>query len=177
MREGDKAVIRPLVESDLPKLAAWDQDPEIARLMGGTPRDGAASRERYQKLMRDRNSVAMAIEGPHGDLIGEIELTEIAWRSGDAELIIRIGDRRFWGRGYGTDAVAAMLDVAFEEMNLRRVYLRVCEDNPRATKCYEKCGFRREGVVSRRLGDGQEPRVIVLMTIMREDYLRLKVAS
>ena len=77
----------------------------------------------------------------------------------------------------GFKAVRAMLEAAFDRLNLARVYLRVCADNRRAIRCYLKCGFRREGVVRRKLGPNGEARKVVLMTIMRSDFARMEIAS
>ncbi len=62
-----------------------------------------------------------------------------------AELGIVIGEKAYWGQGYGSDAIRTLLRFAFEEMNLHRVYLRVYEDNARGIRAYEKCGFCIEG--------------------------------
>ena len=56
-------------------------------------------------------------------LIGDIELDHIAWRSGEAELRVRIGEPSLRGKGLGTEAVRLMLAYAFERLNLTRVYV------------------------------------------------------
>ena len=58
---------------------------------------------------------------------------------------IHIGERDFWGKGYGTDALRVLLHYGFDELNLQRVSLSVLEGNARAMRSYEKCGFRLEG--------------------------------
>ncbi|MBP7868773.1 MAG: GNAT family N-acetyltransferase [Firmicutes bacterium] len=177
MCDGETVLLRQLAERDLGTMARWDADQELTSLMGETVRTESESRLRFSKLLSDRNSLAMAIVTQDGRLIGDIELTEIAWRSGDAELVVRIGDPDCRGRGMGADAVRAMLGAAFDRLNLARVYLRVCADNRRAIRCYLKCGFRREGVVRRKLGPDGEARRVVLMTIMRSDFARMEIAS
>ncbi|HON41809.1 MAG TPA: GNAT family protein [Bacillota bacterium] len=177
MCDGDTVLLRQLAEHDLGTMARWDADHELTSLMGETVRTESESRLRFAKLLSDRNSVAMAIVTQDGRLIGDIELTEIAWRSGDAELVVRIGDPSFRGKGLGSCAVRAMLEAAFDRLNLARVYLRVCADNRRAIRCYLKCGFRREGVVRRKLGPSGEARQVVLMTIMKSDFARVEIAS
>ena len=91
--------------------------------------------------------VLLAIETLEGVHIGNIGLHAIDWKDRGAELGIVIGEKAYWGRGYGTGATRALLRVAFEEMNLHRVYLRVDADNVRGIHCYEKCGFQKEGVL------------------------------
>ncbi len=58
---------------------------------------------------------------------------------------IVIGEKAYWGQGYGSDAICAVLRFAFQELNLHRVYLRARADNARGIRAYEKCGFRHEG--------------------------------
>jgi len=177
MQQLERAVLRPLEERDLDRIAGWDSDSELAHMMGGVPISIEESRGRYLKMLNDRNSLVMAIVDHSGWLIGDIELTEIAWRSGDAELSIKIGDPAYRDRGIGECAVREMLFIAFERLGLRRVYLRVCSDNLRAVRCYKKCGFRREGVVKRRLGPDDQVRVVTLMTILRSDFMNMQAVS
>jgi RimJ/RimL family protein N-acetyltransferase len=165
MCDGYTATLRPATDDDIETLVKWDCDPELAWLMGYERRSPEESRARMSRLMGDRNSVVMCIVGPGEQVVGDIVLTEIAWRSGQAELTVRIGDRGNWGKGLGQQAVRQMLDHAFNRLGLSRVYLRVCADNLRAIKCYLKCGFRREGAIKRTLVEGQEMRTVVLMTV------------
>ena len=64
-----------------------------------------------------------------------------------ASLGISIGEPDCWNRGYGAEAIGLMLDWAFLELNLHRVWLHVYANNPRGIACYEKVGFVREGVL------------------------------
>ena len=48
---------------------------------------------------------------------------------------------------YGTDAMLIMMRLAFDKMNLHRLYLDVHDYNSRAIASYEKCGFKREAVL------------------------------
>ena len=45
-------------------------------------------------------------------------------------------------KGYGTEALMRSVEYGFGELELRRIYLAVYADNPRAIHVYEKCGFR-----------------------------------
>ena len=51
------------------------------------------------------------------------------------------------GKGYGTDAVRALVDFGFAELRLERVWLEVGTENPRAQRAYEKAGFIREATL------------------------------
>jgi RimJ/RimL family protein N-acetyltransferase len=56
-----------------------------------------------------------------------------------------IGEKEYWSKGYGTDAIRTLMRFAFERMNLNRVELSTFDFNERAQACYRKCGFVEEG--------------------------------
>lgn len=58
-----------------------------------------------------------------------------------------IGEKSFWDKGYGSDALATFLKYIFEVKGFKKLYLRVYEDNKRAIRCYEKCGFKKRGIL------------------------------
>lgn len=62
-----------------------------------------------------------------------------------AVLEIVIGEKPFWGKGLGKDAIFALLKHACLTLGLHRVALDVFATNVRGIKCYEKCGFVHEG--------------------------------
>ncbi|HHT91656.1 MAG: GNAT family protein [Bacillota bacterium] len=106
-----------------------------------------------------------------GQIIGEIELDHIAWRSGEAELKVHIFDAEMHNHGHGSDAVMTLLGQAFLRMNLNRVYLRVLASNKKAVRCYEKAGFRKEGRL-RRLTEANMEEEIFLMGVSKAQYLK-----
>ena len=80
-------------------------------------------------------------------LIGTCQLHSISAVHRHAELQIRIGDVKQRGHGYGTDAVQLLLKFGFDDLNLHRIFLHVFADNKAAVRTYEKCGFKREGIL------------------------------
>jgi RimJ/RimL family protein N-acetyltransferase len=107
-----------------------------------------ANKDWLEKHIQDdqTNMYWFAIRALEDDrLLGDADLSVINWGSRDAFAGIGIGERQFWGKGYGTDAMALLLRYAFTELNLRRVTLNVFEFNQRAIRSYEKVGFRIEG--------------------------------
>lgn len=74
--------------------------------------------------------------------IGSVYLRDIDREKGEAEYGIFIGEEKALGRGYGTQAAERMLDYGFGELGLKRIFLRLLEDNAKALGSYEKAGFR-----------------------------------
>ncbi len=83
---------------------------------------------------------------------------------GETELGITIGERAYWSRGYGSEAVRCLLGHLFAELELRRVYLHTLTTNTRAQHAFRRAGFRRRRSVRR---DGYD---FERMEISREEY-------
>ncbi len=77
--------------------------------------------------------------------IGITSLIHIDSYNRNAECIIDIGNKGYWGQGYGKEAFILLLDYAFLELNLHRLSLRVFSFNDRAIKLYKSLGFQHEG--------------------------------
>lgn len=78
--------------------------------------------------------------------VGVIGLLNIDRFDKKAEFYITIGDHRFKQKGIATESSRMILDYAFEQLLLHKVYLNVDEENVIACKLYEKIGFLREGI-------------------------------
>ena len=85
---------------------------------------------------------------------------------------IGLGEREYWGKGYGTDTMRLAVRYAFMELNLNRVTLNVFEYNPRAIRCYEKAGFRHEGRQRQFLNRNGRRWDVLEMGILRDEWLR-----
>lgn len=169
--EGHRVILRPVRPEDLSALQAWDEDQEIVSLIGKKFMPETPIGEWYRQAKSDSRRRILAIETADGRLIGDVELEQINWRSGTAEMRICIGRKAYWGKGYGTDTIRTLLEMAFERLRLAMIYLRVYESNTRAISCYERCGFVRQGV----LKPGNrflEQKNIILMTVSRERFKR-----
>lgn len=150
---GQKTKLRPLEEKDLDQRARWVSDPEIAGLMGVVEKlDADLTHEDWVNLVRqwfnqrskDGNTHTYAIEDDSGKLIGDIDLQVVNRSTGMAWLTIEIGEKDYWGKGYGTDAITALLHYVFRHMNILQVRLNVKKSNERAVRCYQNCGFMKE---------------------------------
>ena len=73
------------------------------------------------------------------------------------------------GVDLGIELIDARED-GFEELGLRRVDLHTDADNARGIRCYEKCGFVREGVMRERRVRYGKPLDMVLMAVLRDEW-------
>ena len=173
--EGKLIRLRGYEKSDLDAVMSWWHDEEVTQFIGGAVFPvSTLEEERYiENVARgtDVSNKVFVIETlAERKYIGAIGLHNINWLCRHAELGMVIGDKAYWGRGYGTDSVHVLLRLAFQKMGLHRVHLHVFEFNQRAISCYEKCGFRREGVLRDywfKLGKFQDT---IVMAILAEEY-------
>ncbi|WP_270406389.1 GNAT family N-acetyltransferase [Paenibacillus timonensis] len=83
---------------------------------------------------------------------------------------IGIGEKGYWDKGYGSDAMKALIHYLFQTMNLNRIQLETWSGNERAIRSYEKNGFVVEGRLRNETYiDGKYYDTIV-MGLLREDY-------
>jgi len=79
-----------------------------------------------------------------GTPIGLIGFNWLALHHRTAMLTAFIGEREYWGGGYGTDGLLLLLEYAFDWLDLRRVWLMTMSLNERVTRQMEKVGFQLE---------------------------------
>ncbi|MDA8443400.1 MAG: GNAT family protein [Peptococcaceae bacterium] len=176
MYQGNLVKLRAYRRGDIPLAWEYINDPEVKRLLSpGIPFPLTLGEEEkwFENISAYNDTYNFAIETLQGGkYIGGCGINNVDWKNSVATVGIFIGDKGFWGKGLGTDAMQILLKFIFEQMNLNKVKLLVYSFNPRAIKCYEKCGFQREGILRREIfRDGQYHDQFV-MGILREEYLR-----
>ena len=85
-----------------------------------------------------------------------------------------IGEREFWGKGYGTDMMKFACSMSLAELCLERLSLGLHEYNPRALRSYEKCGFRLEGRTRQDILREGKRYDSLWMGILREEWLQMQ---
>ena len=142
------------------------RDPEIAHL-NGTPPNRLPLWLLRRMLQADARRRDRSTYGVYDELdafIGTAELYDVT--TFDATLGIIIGERSHWNRGYGPEAIQALLRHGFETLGLELVRLHTYADNPRAQRAFRKVGFREVRRVTERDG-----RTDVQMSVVRAVWL------
>jgi RimJ/RimL family protein N-acetyltransferase len=147
---GKRIRLRGVERKDLPLFVEWLNDPEVIKgLSINLPlssKDEEGWFEKLSELPPEEKPLAIEIkEGNTWRLIGNSSLFNISLINRCAEVGIFIGDKKEWGKGYGTETMLLLLKHGFGTLNLHRIFLRVYENNPQAIRTYEKVGFKHEG--------------------------------
>jgi RimJ/RimL family protein N-acetyltransferase len=151
IREGDRVQLRRHTLANRPAFQRWYADDEIARLLRHDQRalTHLQSRSYFDTIMlpASANGHAWAIhDRASGALIGACALMDFEGaQHRSAYLRILIGEKSWWGHGYGTEATELVVREAFERLGLDEVKLEVFSTNERAVRAYRRVGFQQTG--------------------------------
>jgi RimJ/RimL family protein N-acetyltransferase len=144
---GEKVILTGLKPDSIPKILNWVNNPENKVLTGTVyPISEFEHNDWIREKSKSKHEKLFIIQ----DLATKTEIGTIGIKNTDfinrnAEIYISIGDEEFRGRGFGTDAVSALVEFCFSTLNLHKLYLHVFEFNLGAIRSYEKAGFIKEG--------------------------------
>ncbi len=170
---GEKIKLKPIDSTHTDKIVHWRNNKEVVKNFIYQEK---LTVEGHEKWMREKVKTGKVIqfiiyEKEEGREIGSAYFRDIHWEKREAEYGIFIGeDWARGGKGYGTETAEKMVEYAFNQLRLRRVYLRVIDTNERAIRSYEKAGFlkienRKEEVF---LKDG--PHEVIFMEVINPHY-------
>jgi RimJ/RimL family protein N-acetyltransferase len=174
MLRGEKVTLRAVEREDVEVLWRFWNDLEVELAEGGDPPLPVSLqrlRERFDREAREGtpDKINFVIEADDV-CIGQCGLFHFDVAARHCELGIGIGEKDYWGRGYGREAVKLLLDYAFRVRNFRRVWLEVHAANERAIRAYRACGFVEEGRMREHVWLAGRYVDNVIMGVMREEW-------
>jgi RimJ/RimL family protein N-acetyltransferase len=148
---GERVKLTPLRMENIHTHFRWNNDPELNRLDSEVPYEEesfGAFKGRFERMCEEptpsnRMFEIHALEPE--TLIGVAYTTHISPHSRHAKVGITIGDRDYWGRGYGRDSFEVLLSYCFDQLDLHRVCAETFEYNTAWRDLVEGMGFEREG--------------------------------
>ncbi|MEY9096726.1 GNAT family N-acetyltransferase [Paenibacillus sp. RC84] len=172
--ESSRVSFRKMTEEDAAIYHTWRNDMEVMRTTNPSLDLFTYTEARQfveQVILGSGTSKSyMILDKPSGRPIGITSLIQLDYKNRSAECILDIGEKEFWGKGYGNESLRMLLDYAFLELNLHRVSLRVFAFNDKAVALYEKIGFKREGVSRQAVFREGNWHDILHMGILQEEY-------
>jgi len=136
-----------LERHDLLKNYHWANQRQLIQQTGMPPfPKTAAELEAWFDTLASRTDMKIfAIKTKDGDYVGNMELRDIDWLAGKAEVGIFLAESQARGLGLGREAMLGLADFAFQDLRLHRLYAKVLESNEAARKAFLACGFIVEG--------------------------------
>lgn len=171
-----RVYLRALEPEDYKTSIKWRQNNLIWQNVGGVKYYVSESCEKQwvEKAIADSTAIRLAVCLKENDTyIGNVYITDINphFRSGNSQVLI--GDTDYWGQGYAREAYLQLLDYAFNERGLHRVFAHILEDNIASIKMHSKCGFKTEGVLRESVFKQGVCKNQVLMSILDHEFREL----
>ena len=145
---------------------AWLSDPRVNRYLESRFDDHnlASTRAFVAEMLSSDRHLFLGIRSRElRRHVGNIKLGPINGRYRTADIGLMIGDSGVWGRGYATQAIGAIADIAREELGLRKVTAGCYASNVGSERAFLKNGFAIEGRQSAQVLCDDQPEDIVLM--------------
>jgi diamine N-acetyltransferase len=147
---GQRVTLAPLSRTLLSHYQSWMNDVATGAWAGYPDRPGPWTDEAmtkwYEQAATDHERLWFTVyETENWRAVGSCVLRDIDHRHRTAEFGLIVGDPADRGKGYGTEAVALLLDLAFTGLGLNNVQLQVYEFNRAGLRAYEKAGFKEIG--------------------------------
>ena len=145
---GNKVYLRAMERSDMELYREDVNRPETEMAVGGWsyPVSSYQQENWFERASGDRNNLRLTIVDRESNApVGMINLVDIDMKNGVAFSGIRLFGDENKGRGYGKDAVFAIMEYAFYQLRLNRLEGSILVTNVLSLKLYEKCGWIIEG--------------------------------
>jgi RimJ/RimL family protein N-acetyltransferase len=169
--------LEPFTEVDIHRLIAWVPTAKFLMQFAGSGFRFPLDREQLLEHLAEAGRpnpdrmIFKAIDRETGEVVGHGEFLAIDRENRSAVVSrILVGPEGMRGKGIGTQIVERLLEIAFRVLKLHRVQLHVFDFNEPAVRCYEKLGFRHEGVRREVYRLGNEYWNVRIMGILEGEY-------
>lgn len=171
MLAGERVVLRPIREEDLPAFIAAHT--EIRNRGAFFPLGVVAEpvlRRRFAETgFWERQEGTLLVWSHEEEIVGHIEFFRPVSYWDAFELSYRLYDDRHAGRGYTTEAVRLLVDYLFATRKEHRIHLVIVPGNAASVRVAEKCGFVLEGTVRGAFFNGGRNQDVLLYSLLRTD--------
>ncbi len=166
--------LRALTISDIDKTLKWHNLVNVQDYYSGHPFPVNIEMERkwYEKILT--SNIPITVFGveyiENKELIGITVLKEINLINRSSEFAIYIGEDKYSGKGLSKEATLQTLRFAFYKLGLKRVFLKVIEDNIAAVKLYTSVGFKNEGLLRQSVFKNNVFKNEIIMSVLNEEF-------
>ncbi|MDA3814197.1 MAG: GNAT family protein [Candidatus Cloacimonetes bacterium] len=169
---GKKCYLSPINVEDADQYCVWLNDIEISSNLLTFGQQLSLEREKVilQDMIKNNSQIFAIIDSDSDKLIGNCSIFSISERNRKAEVGIFIGDREYWSKGYGSEALSLLIDYGFNVLNLNNIMLEVFNYNKRAIHSYKKVGFKEIGRRREAIIFGGEKHDEIYMDILEAEF-------
>ncbi|MDO5379080.1 MAG: GNAT family protein [Clostridia bacterium] len=167
---GARVILREQKIEDATFFAYWYNQQQVMFQCGFTELTDEEREKNAIISHKSKDSIWFTITDFDGNTIGETGLLRMwpAWNCTDLSIIIPNPEMQH--KGYGTDAIRIMLDMAFDQYHMNRVSIGVVGLNTYALAFYRKIGFKQEGIQEQGYYYNNEYSDFVMMRVLRHEW-------
>lgn len=165
--------LRLLEKEDLPKRVEWFNNPTINQyLVSDFPVSLSKTEQWFNNGLFDNTKVHFSIiDAKVGELIGMTGLLNINNKNSNAQMYITIGESTYQGKRLPDQVIPLVLNYAFVELNLHKVYLWTIPINERGRNIYERNGFKQEAVMREHIYCRGKFQDLIQHSVLRSDFI------
>lgn len=170
---GKKIYLRVHDENDIPIWSQWFNDQEITRFLvhGCFPNTEKRQRDFFKNMYKSRENFQLAIVDKKTDaLAGTVGLHKIDPINRNADISIVIGNKRYWRKKIGKEAVGLVIRHAFNKLNLHKVTAGMVEENIASYKLFVSLGFKKEARLREQNFANGKYQDIIKLGLLRKEY-------
>jgi RimJ/RimL family protein N-acetyltransferase len=142
---GEKCYLSPMNPDDYEAFTLWLNDLEVTRNLRLANKSISLPGERDILVQLAQEHTYAIVDLQTDTLLGNLGLIDIDSVSRSCGIGIFIGNKDYWGQGYGREALRLLMRYAFDYLNINNIMLTVYEFNERGIRCYRSIGFREIG--------------------------------
>lgn len=170
---GEKVILRAIEEQDAVLLLEMINDPQTERMLGGSSFPVSAAEQRKWIAAQPSSPdvlrcIIVPADAADNGGVGTVILSDIDRKNGVAQIHIKLAQSGR-GKGYGSDALRALTEYAFDELRLNCVYAEILTHNDASKGLFEKCGYTYEGELRQRVFKGGAYRNVFVYSRLKDD--------
>lgn len=168
--------LRALEVEDYKTTIKWRNDDEIWEMVTGPKYFVSSEYEKNWmiKAINNPNELRLGICLKENDLlIGLASMIQIDMVNRNGAFSIMIGNKKYWNGGYGTEAINLLTEHCFNERGMERIWGAILESNLASQKMGLKCGYKVEGVLRNSVFKNGRYHNLVVMSMLRDEFLNL----
>jgi len=175
-KENFRVYLRAFEPDDYKTTIKWRKDDEIWNMVGGPKY--FVSTEYEKKWIEDaiwsKDQIKLGIcLKETNELIGFGSIININWINRSAHCPSMIGEKKYWGKGLGTESRILLLDFAFKERGFNRIWALILESNIGSIKMCERCGYKKEGLLRQSVYKNGKFQNQIIMSILSDEFYKM----
>ncbi len=170
---GERVYLRLMEEKDIALKVKWINDPEIRETLISDYISIASTKEWFNKSITDSQRKDFIIcSKDNNQAIGFTSLKAIDYINSRAEITMCLGEKKYWGKGLAKETRILILEYAFFELGLNKVYTENWVGNEKIIGLNQGLGFKIEGKLRSDIFFKGEFRDMVIMGILKDEWIK-----